>query len=62
MGYVLVMVTVLYSGAGITSDTRFQEFASESACETARAGIEQGLLGMKGTIGREVFAACYAKG
>ena len=62
MSYVLVMVTVLYSGAGITSDTRFQEFANENACETARAGVERGLLEMKGTIGREVFAACYSKG
>ena len=62
MSYVLVMVTVLYSSAGIMSDTRFQEFANESACETARAGVERGVVDMKGTVGREVFAACYPKG
>lgn len=59
MGYVLIVVTVLFSGAGIASDTRFHEFASAQACETARAGVVQGLTNMKGTIGREVFAACY---
>ncbi len=57
MSYVLVMVTVLYSGTGVASDTRFQEFVTENACETARAGVERGLLNLKGTIGREVFAA-----
>ena len=62
MSYVLVMVTVLYSGMGVASDTRFQEFATENACETARAGVERGLLNLKGTIGREIFAACYPKG
>lgn len=62
MSYVLVMVTVLYSSTGVASDTTFQEFASESACETARDGVERGLIKMKGTIGREIFAACYPTG
>ena len=62
MSYILVIVTVVFSGGGIASDTRFQEFANENACETGRAGLEQGLLSMKGTMGREVFAACYPRG
>ena len=61
MSYLLVVITVLYTGGGVTSDTTFQEFLTESACKKAQVGIEQGVLTMKGTVGREVFAECYPK-
>ncbi len=61
MSYVLVMVVVFASAGGVTSDTRALEFDNRQACETARMGIEEGVLALKGTLGRQVFAACYAK-
>ena len=55
------MVVVFASAGGVTSDTRALEFDNRQACETARMGIEEGVLALKGTLGRQVFAACYAK-
>ena len=61
MSYVLVMVIAFSSASGVATDARTQEFANEAACEAARAGIEEGVSNLKGTLGRAVFAACYAK-
>jgi len=62
MIYVLVVITVFTTTAGVGTETRFQEFAGREACESARQDIEQGLAQMKGTMGREWFTACYPKG
>jgi|SaaInlStandDraft_2_1057019.scaffolds.fasta_scaffold854548_1 hypothetical protein len=59
--FILVLVTVLASSSGIASDTRFQEFNSKAACDAARDGIEAGVQALDGTLGRDVFAACYSK-
>ena len=61
MGHVLIMVVVFSSDSGVSTDPRSFEFDSEQACETARAGLASGIDELKGTLGREVFAACYAK-
>jgi len=62
MIYVLAIVTVFSTSQGIATDTRFHEFASRAACETARNGIRQGVSGINGQMGREVFADCFEKG
>ena len=51
MVYVLIVITVFASTNAITSDTRFQEFESQTACEDARAAIETWARDLKG--GRE---------
>lgn len=61
MAYVLVVITVFSTAGGIATDTRFQEFSTRAACETAQNGIEDGVATMKGTMGRELFVACYPK-
>jgi len=55
------MVVVFASAGGVATDTKTVEFDSRDACEVARVGIEDGILELKGTLGRQVFAACYAK-
>ena len=62
MIYVLVVITIFTSASGAASDTRFHEFDGKAACETARDGIVRALGALKGTMGREVIAACYPKG
>lgn len=62
MGYVLVVITVFSTAAGVATQTQFHEFYDRDSCRQAQAGIEQGVSGMKGTFGREVFAACYPAG
>jgi len=63
MSYVLVVITVFTMTGSVATDTRFHEFDTREACERAREGIEQGFAGtIKGDMGREFFAACYAKG
>ena len=62
MAYVLVVITIFSTTNGIATDTRFQEFASRAACEAARGGLEDWAGRLKGTMGRELHAACYAKG
>ncbi len=62
MPYVLVVITVFSSSAGVASDTRFHEFSSRTACESARVEVERGVREMKGTLGRELFAACFPRG
>jgi hypothetical protein len=59
--FVFVAITVLTSSSGIVRDTHFQEFNSKSACQAARDGIAVGLQALDGTLGRDVFAACYRK-
>tara|TARA_B100000029_G_scaffold502827_2_gene578754 strand:- start:1028 stop:1216 length:189 start_codon:yes stop_codon:yes gene_type:complete len=61
MGHVLIMVVVFSSATGVATDSRSFEFDTEQACETARAGLVSGVDELKGTLGREVFVACYAK-
>jgi hypothetical protein len=61
LNYVLVMVVVFASAGGVATDTKTVEFDNRDACEVARIGIEDGILELKGTLGRQVFAACYAK-
>lgn len=61
MIYVLVVVTVFTASGSVATQTRFHEFSSHAACEVARVGIGKGVLQMKGTMGRELFAACYPK-
>ena len=60
--YVLVVITVLTSSSGVATDTRFQEFNTKAACEAARDGISAGVRGLDGTLGRDVYTACYPKG
>lgn len=62
MIYVLVVITVFSTSAGVSTNTRFQGFHTRAACETARKGIEGGVTNMKGNVGREVFTACYPSG
>ena len=59
--YVLVVVTVFTSSAGLATDTRFHEFDSKSACNVARDGIVAGIDKLHGTLGRTVYAHCFAK-
>ncbi len=59
--HVLVLTTVISSSTGITTDARFQEITSRETCEAARDGIQSVVAGLKGTIGREVFAECFPK-
>ncbi|MEM7405761.1 MAG: hypothetical protein AAF458_10745 [Pseudomonadota bacterium] len=60
--YILVVITIITSSTGVATDTRFQEFDNRPACEAARDGIVAGVNRIKGTVGRDVYAACYAKG
>ena len=62
MPYVLIIITVFTTTQGIASDTRFGEFDNRAACEAARADVERNVRSMPGQVGREVVAACYAKG
>ncbi|MCP5155147.1 MAG: hypothetical protein H6983_13330 [Ectothiorhodospiraceae bacterium] len=62
MSWVLVVITVFTTSSGVSTETRFHDFATSAACEAAAAGISAGVGGMKGTIGRDVFTACYPKG
>lgn len=59
--HILIVITVLTSSSGIASDTRFAEFSSKAACDAARDGISAGVQALDGTLGRDVFAACYPK-
>ena len=61
MPYVLIVIAVFSSTGGVSSNTEFYEFANEQSCETARDGIQSGVLRLKGTLGREVFTACYPR-
>jgi hypothetical protein len=60
--YVLVLITVFSSNAGLHSQTAFQEFATRDACEQAAAAIREGVSGLSGTLGREVIAQCHPLG
>ena len=62
MAHVLLIIAIFTTSQGIASDTRFHEFANQPACEAARADVTRGVSVIKGQIGRDVFAACYAKG
>lgn len=62
MAHVLLIITIFTTSQGIASDTRFHEFANQGACEAARADVVRGVSGIEGQIGRDVYAACYAKG
>ena len=59
--HVLILITVITSSTGVTTDSRFQEFSSRATCEAARDGIQRGVAAIKGTLGRDVFAECYLK-
>ena len=59
--HVLVLIAIITSSTGVTTDARFQEFSSLATCEAARDGIKAGVAAIKGTLGREVFAECYPK-
>ena len=61
MSYVLVIVVVFSSAAGVATDTRTVEFDNEAACQRAQTGVEQGVLNIKGTLGRQLFVDCYPK-
>lgn len=60
MSYVLVLITVFSSAAGVHSQTAFHEFASQGACERAAEEIRTAVTSMKGTMGRTVIARCQA--
>jgi hypothetical protein len=62
MAYVLVVITVFSSSGGIATNTSFHEFLTESACESAREGIDAGMRDTKGTMAREIITGCYRKG
>ena len=61
MPWVLIVITVFSTSAGVSTQTAFQQFTTQSACERARDGVTNGIDHMKGTLGRDVFAACYPK-
>ena len=56
-----MLITVISSSTGVTTNARFQEFSSRVTCEAARDDIQSGVAALKGTIGREVFAECFPK-
>ncbi|MFQ5785389.1 MAG: hypothetical protein ACE5H8_11290 [Alphaproteobacteria bacterium] len=62
MTYVLVVITVFVMTGSVSSESRFQEFDSKAACETAKAGIGAWIDGLGGSLGRHFFVACYPKG
>lgn len=62
MTYVLVVISLFTATNAVATQTRFQEFDTQAACEAARAGIDAWLGSLKGATGRWVFAACYPKG
>ncbi len=62
MTHVLVLITVFTSASGVHSQTAFKEFADREACEQAAAAIRQGVVGVSGTLGREVIAQCHPLG
>ncbi len=62
MIYVLVVITVFNITGALTTETRFQEFDSREACETAKVGIAEAIASFEGPMGRKVFVACYPKG
>ena len=62
MVHVLIVITVFTSTSGVTSDTRFQEFNTHAACESARADVESWARDLKGPLSRQIFARCYPKG
>lgn len=62
MKFVLVVITVFSSTSGLDSETAFQEFATEAACEQAAEAIRRGVNGVSGTLGREVVAQCHPLG
>jgi hypothetical protein len=61
MSYVLVVITVFSTTAGVASDTRFEEFGSRAACERAEQGIRAGIQAIPGTLAREVVTACFPR-
>ena len=60
MSYILLVITIFTNGQGIATHTAEIPFASETACQRARDDLRQQVYEMKGQVGRELIARCYA--
>jgi hypothetical protein len=61
MSYILLVITIFTNGQGIATHTAEIPFANQAACERARQDLSEQVYDMKGQMGRELIARCYAK-